>query len=174
MTLKPSNTFIESGLFKWRRTLVEHHGIHVVALDFYQSLYTAENSCSGYKSQSLSLRFALFFGNFKHCSIVSCAGSELARDLADLFLLWDWERWVSGGARPSPLSVRILLPPATICCWFRPRLLCRNPFAALLLVLILVVYCIIEDAVASSLSRMNWKAMLLLRRCSSMQCWSYI
>ena len=90
MTLKPSNTFFESGLFKWRRTLVEHHGIHVVALDFYQSLYTAENSCSGYKSQSLSLRFALFFGNFKHCSIVSCAGSELARDLADLFMLWDF------------------------------------------------------------------------------------
>ena len=59
--------------------------------DFCQSLYTAENSCSGYKSLSFSFRFTFFFGNFKHCSIVGCEGSELARDLADLFLLWDWE-----------------------------------------------------------------------------------
>ena len=124
----------------------------MVALDFCQSLYTAENSCSGYKSLSFSFCFALFFGNFKHCSIVSCAGSEPARDLADLFLLWDWERWASGGTRQLPSSLRIFLPPDTICCWFRPLLLCRVPFAAPLLVLILVVYCIIEDAVANSLT----------------------
>ena len=139
-----------------------------------QSLYTARNSCSCYKSQTFTFRFAFFFGNIKHCSIVGCEGSESARDLADLFLLWDWERWASGGTKLPPWSILIFLPPVTICCWFLLLLLYRNPFATPLLVLILVVCCIIEDAVSSSLSRMNRKAMLLLRRCASTQCWSYI
>ena len=156
------SNFFESGLFKWRRIQIEHHGIYVVALDFCRSLYTAEKSCSGYKSLFVSFRLALFFGNFKLCSIVSCEGSESARDLADLFLPWECERWASGGSKFPLVSLLIFLLPTAICCCVLVLLLCRNPFAAPLLVLILIVCCLIEDAVCSSLSRMSRKAMLLL------------
>ena len=146
----------------------------MVALDFCRSLYTAEKSCSGYKSLFVSFRLALFFGNFKLCSIVSCEGSESARDLADLFLPWECERWASGGSKFPLVSLLIFLLPTAICCCFLVLLLCRNPFATPLLVLILVVCCLIEDAVCNSLSHVSRKAMLLLSLCASTQYWSYI